>query len=66
MTNQSTHEVDNYFRLAGAAGYLKVSKPMVRKLVRSGALQRAKLGRTVVFRRQDLDELVAARLARAA
>jgi len=64
IANQSD---SSYFRPLEAAHYLRISHPLLRKLERlNQGPRRAKLGRAVVYRRQDLDEFVAARVARAA
>lgn len=66
MTDNNTIE-SHYFRPLEAARYLRISHPLLRKLERLGqAPKRAKLGRAVVYRRQDLDEFMAARVGLAA
>ena len=69
MTRQITIDTqsDAYFRPVEASHYLKISHPLLRKLERLGqGPKRAKLGRAVVYRRQDLDEFMAMRVGRAA
>ena len=68
MTDNNVIDIQsNYFRPQEAARYLRFSHPLLRKLERlNQGSKRAKLGRAVVYRRQDLDDFVAARVERAA
>ena len=68
MTEQTVIDSQpSYYRPLEAARYLRISHPLLRKLERlKQGPKRAKLGRAVVYRRQDLDEFIAARVERAA
>lgn len=51
------------FRLPAASLYVGVSQALIKKLVREGRVHSVKLGRTRVFPRAALDELLTARAA---
>ena len=45
-----------------AAEYLRVSKQLIRKLIKSGDLPSAHVGRRVLLRRKDIDKYIENRI----